>query len=257
VSTGAKIAIGCVVVVFLASMAAVVGVVGLGWWAKSKVEQVTGNIQANEDHLRELHKKAEAAAPHFQPPADGVIQEERLVKFLEVRKRIFGVYEAHRSEFEAAGAAKEKPANAIDALKAAGTMAAALNEARIARAEGLVAQAMSEAEYEYLAQSIYKGMFASAITQSTGTKSVSEAADQMSKLTEELAKQAEQQLGPQATKEQKEELRKQLEEIHAQRSQAQESARQLDVPPANQALFKKYESDIRKYSMAGLELIGL
>ncbi len=253
--TGAKIAIGCVALVFLASMAAVVGVVGLGWWAKSKVEKFTGNVAATEDHLRELHKKAEANAPRFQQPADGVIQEDRLVKFLEVRKRIYAVYEAHKGGFEAA--ANNKSATPLDALSAAGTMAGALNEARIAKAEGLVAESMSEAEYDFLVQSIYKGMFASAITESTGTQSVSEAAGQMSKLTEALSKQAEQQLGPQATEEQKEALRKQIEEMRAQGAQAQESAKQLDIPPANKALFTKYEADIKKYSMAGLEWIGL
>jgi hypothetical protein len=245
------------VVVFLASMAAVVGVVGLGWWAKNKVQQVTGDIAANEDRLRELHKKAEAVAPRFQPPADGVIQEDRLVKFLEVRKRIYSVYEAHKSEFEAGAKATVKPTGALDAMKMAGTMTAALNEARLAKAEALVAEAMSEAEYDFLVQSIYKGMFASAVTQSTGAKSVSEAAGQMSELAETLEKQAEQQMGSQATEEQKAALRKQIQEMRAQGTQAQESARQLDVPPANQALFQKYEADLKKYSMAGLEWIGL
>lgn len=254
-STGAKIAIGCVVVVFLASMAAVVGVVGLGWWAKSKVEQVTGNIAANEDHLRELHKKAEAAAPHFQPPADGVIQENRLVKFLEVRKRIYSVYEAHKGEFEAAGKT-DKPTG-LDAIKMAGTLATAVNEARVAKAEGLVAQAMSEAEYNFLVESVYKAVIASAVTQSTGAKSVSEAAGQMAQISEMLAKESEQQIASQATEEQKAALRKQVEEMRQHQAEAQESAKQLDVPPANQALFKKYDADIKKYSMAGLELIGL
>jgi uncharacterized UPF0160 family protein len=136
-------------------------------------------------------------------------------------------------------------------------MAGALNEARLAKAEGLAAESMSEAEYEFLVQSIYKGMFASAVTQSTGTKSVSEAAGQMSQMAEALSKQAEQQLGPNATEEQKEALRKQIEEMRAQGAQAQESARQLDIPPANKALFTKYEAEIKKYSMNGFELLGL
>ena len=255
--TGAKIAIGCVVVVFLASMAAVVGVVGLGWWVKGKAEKFTGNIAANEGHLRELNKKAEANAPRFQPPVDGVIQEDRLVKFLAIRKRVYAVYEAHKSEIEAAGSAKQKPATAMEALSLAGTMAGALNEARLAKAEGLVAESMSEAEYEFLVQSIYKGMFASAVTESTGTKSVSEAAGQISQMAEALSKQAEQQLGPNATEEQKEALRKQIEEMRAQGAEARESAKQLDVPPANRALFTKYEADIKKYSMNGFELLGL
>ena len=31
----------------------------------------------------------------------------------------------------------------------------------------------------------------------------------------------------------------------------------MDVPPANIALFKKYEADLEKYAMGGLEWIGL
>jgi hypothetical protein len=31
----------------------------------------------------------------------------------------------------------------------------------------------------------------------------------------------------------------------------------MDVPPANIALFQKYEAEIKKYAMAGLEWIGL
>ena len=31
----------------------------------------------------------------------------------------------------------------------------------------------------------------------------------------------------------------------------------MDVPPANIELFKKYEAEIKKYAMGGLEWIGL
>ena len=40
------------------------------------------------------------------------------------------------------------------------------------------------------------------------------------------------------------------------KAQARENAKQLDVPPANIALFQKYEADIKKYAMSGLEWIG-
>ncbi len=36
-----------------------------------------------------------------------------------------------------------------------------------------------------------------------------------------------------------------------------EAAKAIDVPRANVELFRKYESDIKKYAMNGLELIGM
>jgi hypothetical protein len=34
-------------------------------------------------------------------------------------------------------------------------------------------------------------------------------------------------------------------------------SKSLDVPAANIALFRKYQSDIEKYSMRGMEFLGL
>jgi hypothetical protein len=39
--------------------------------------------------------------------------------------------------------------------------------------------------------------------------------------------------------------------------QQREQAKQLDVPKQNIDLFRKYEADIKKYAMSGLEWIGL
>ena len=36
-----------------------------------------------------------------------------------------------------------------------------------------------------------------------------------------------------------------------------EAAKAMDVPRANVELFRKYETDIKKYAMTGLEFIGL
>ena len=93
--TVAKVAIGCGVALLLAGIAAVAVFVGGAYWVKRKVEQVSGH----EQRIQELKKKAGQAAP-FTRPADGVIQEPRLLKFLEIRKRMSSIYEQHRPEIE-------------------------------------------------------------------------------------------------------------------------------------------------------------
>jgi hypothetical protein len=45
--------------------------------------------------------------------------------------------------------------------------------------------------------------------------------------------------------------------MKSQAAQAREAARQMDVPPENIELFRRYEAEIKKYAMSGLELIGL
>ena len=64
-----------------------------------------------------------------------------------------------------------------------------------------------------------------------------------------------------AAHEQAKDAEKSIEEGQQQLGRAGEEAREgaatMDVPPANVALFKKYEADIKKYAMGGLEWIGL
>ena len=40
-------------------------------------------------------------------------------------------------------------------------------------------------------------------------------------------------------------------------TETRESAKQLDVPPQNIALFRKHEAEIKNYAMGGLEFVGL
>jgi len=94
-----KIAIGCVLFLFLAGVALIAGLGGLAWWGKGKLESKLQEVQKDESRIDDAHKRADANT--FVEPADGVIDEDRLVKFLEVRKRVFGVYEQHKAEFEA------------------------------------------------------------------------------------------------------------------------------------------------------------
>ena len=197
--TGGKIAIGCGIAVLVAGIVAVVG--GAVYWAKGKAEELTGE----QNRIEELRRKANAN--RFTPPADGAISEDRLQKFLDVRKRVYAVYEKHKEELDAMG--KKKQGDFGDVRKGF----ALINELRLAQAQALADLAMSEDEYRFLVEQIYKSMWASEAARSAGTP--------------------------------------------AAEASSSPSSAATDVPPGNIALFRKYEEDIKKYAMGGLEWIGL
>src|SRR5437879_3061586 len=126
-NTGAKIAVGCGITAVVVGIVAVVGVVGVGYWAKGKAEKAFGDIAGDQKKIEQLQEKANKN--DFTPPTDGTITEARLQKFLEARKRIFDVYKAHEAEIEAMK--NKKDAGIGDAMKGLGV----INEARLARAQ--------------------------------------------------------------------------------------------------------------------------
>jgi hypothetical protein len=248
VKTLAKVAIGCGIVLVLAGVATMALVVGGAWWLKGKAEQVIGD----ETKIQEMKTRAEAAGPTFKPPADGVIQEARLVKFLEIRKRVFAVYEKHKPEIEAAG--RKQKADFSDVMKGVSW----LNEIRTAQAEAQAAVGMGDGEYRYLVEAVYKAWWSSEIARQTGGKTASEAAEAAYEQMNEAMRQMQER-----SKDLPPEQRKALEDT-ARQSQAQApsaedraSLRKLDAPKANVELFQRYEADIKKYAMGGLDLLGL
>src|SRR5574340_1250020 len=100
-SKGQKIALGCGCAVLLAG-AAVVGVVGFGaYWAKGKISEAGGSLEKLSAKTEEISKwEKQANANPFTAPADGVIQESQLRKFLDVRKGVYTVYQQHKAEFD-------------------------------------------------------------------------------------------------------------------------------------------------------------
>jgi hypothetical protein len=179
VGTAGKVAIGCGIAVLIAGIVGIVAVGGLAWWAKGKAEEFTNE----QSRIEELHRKANAN--RFSVPADGVVSEDRLRKFLEVRRRVYAVYERHKDELDAMS--KKKQGDFGDVRKGF----ALINELRLAQAQALADARMSEDEYRFLVEQIYK------------------------------------------------------------------SAGGGSVPPANVALFRRYEADITRYAMGGLEWVGL
>ena len=243
--TIAKVAIGCGIAVVLAGIVAVAVLGGAAWWLKGKTESMLGEQQK----IEALQKKADQNA--FTPPADGVLQEARLLKFLEVRKRVYAIYETHKAEIEAMG--QKKQADFGDVTKAFTWV----NELRLALAQALVDAGMSQKEYEYHVESVYKTLWAAEIAKSTGGKSasqvVSEAAQEMEKAMREAKREAHAQGAHEAENQVAEAEEKGTEEM----DKAVGETKALEVPKANLELFRKYEADIKKYAMSGLELLGL
>jgi hypothetical protein len=149
VGTGAKVAIGCGIAVVVGGVMLAAVVFGGIWWAKGKAEQFTGR----ETQIEELKKKANAVP--FTEPADGIVREERLVKFLDIRRRVFGVYAKHKDELEAMN--NKKQADFGDVTRGLGV----LGEVRLAQAQALADVGMSDDEYRFLIQQVYKTLWAS------------------------------------------------------------------------------------------------
>ncbi len=249
-NTGAKVAIGCGVAVLVVGGVIVAGVIGVGFWAKGKAEQLTGNERKIED----LQKRADAN--RFSPPADGLLREDRLVTFLDVRKQIYGVYEQHKDELEAIS--KKKKGDLSDVTTGFGIV----NDLRLAQAQALADKGMSQAEYRFMVEQIYKTMWAAEVAKQTGGKSVSQAAGEAYDTAADRMKQAAEAAGSspapdEATRKSLEEMKKGSQDLRKEAEDVRERAKDMDVPPENVALFRKYESDIKKYAMSGLEWIGL
>ncbi len=243
-TTGAKIAVGCGVALILGIMVVAAGVFGCAYWLKGKAEEFTGN----ESRIEELQKKANANA--FERPADGVIREDRFVKFLDVRKSVHVLYEKHGPALEALN--KKKQGELSDLTSGF----AMINELRMAQAQALADAGMSEDEYRFMVEQVYKSAWASEVAKATGGKS----AEEIEK-ARQAARAASPAPGPDATGEKAEDadesMERSAEEMRKQAEEARENAKELDVPKANIELFRKYEADIKKYAMSGLEWIGL
>jgi hypothetical protein len=192
--TIAKVAIGCSVALVLAGIAAAVLVVGGAYWVKGKVEQVAGH----EKEIQDLKKRAAATAP-FARPSDDVVREDRLLKFLEIRKRMFSIYQQHGPEIEKLN--KGDKGNLGDAWKALGW----ISDLRKAHAQAQADVGMGDDEYAFVLEQVYKSAWAAGVVTATGAT-------------------------PDPS---------------------------LATPRANVELFKKHEADIKKYSMTGLEMLGV
>jgi hypothetical protein len=153
--TGAKVAIGCGIAAVVGGVVLAAVVFGGLWWAKTKAEEFTGH----EAKIEELKKRANAVP--FTEPEDGVVREDRLVKFLEIRRRVYDVYARHKDALEAMN--QKKQADFSDVTRGLGV----LGEVRMAQAQALADVGMSDEEYRFLLQQVYKTLWASEIAKAS------------------------------------------------------------------------------------------
>jgi hypothetical protein len=247
-STGAKVAIGCGCLVMLGG-AAVLGVVGAGaWWAKGKMEEVgvgIGEMTAQAEESERYEKQANASP--YSPKPDGVIAEDRLLKFIEVRRQVHAVYQTYESQLkdiEKKAESSNEKLTLSEVWTAGGALAKMAGDIRLAQMKGLAAVGMNVQEYAEIQMAVYKSAWAS----ESQSKSGQLPAEAISGAMAEAAKQM-----PKGTLSE-EDARKLEEEVKKASEQAGQT---LHVPRENVELFRKHEADLRKYAMSGLAFIGL
>lgn len=251
-SKGGKIALGCGIVALLAIGAVAVMLIGGAWWAKGKVEKAAASFKGATEEMNKYEQKANEVP--FTAPPDGVIPEARLVTFIDVRKRVYSVYEQYKSDFE--GMKDRKDASFSDAMKIAGLV----KDIRLAQMKGLAESGMSESEYRFIQMAVYQSAWAAGIEKETG-KSISEAVADAKDKVQTAAGQGIDTVGqakveglPQASQEDLDKAKAQMSEAM---SKMAEAAKAVEAPKANIELFRKYEADLKKYAMVGLGIIGL
>ncbi len=266
--TGQKIALGCGCIV-LAGAALAAGTCGLlAYWAKGKAEGVVSDFDEMAKKVSAVTEEVErweqkANANPYDPPADGVIPEPRLVKFLEARKQVHAVYEARRADLESI---EKKPGAASDKLtpselwSAGGQLADAFGALKLAQAKALAEVGMSEAEYHAIQLAVYKTAWAADAQKQTGQmpaealeKSMAEAGRQVQEAVARGVAEAQKQQVPGAAGLSPEDAQK----IGDGLAEAGRAAKALEVPKANVELFRRHEAEIRLYAMSGLGLLGL
>ena len=248
-SSGAKIALGCGIALVLTVGGVVVAVFGVAWWGVNKAKQAAERFETDQKGVEEALAKANANP--FAVPADGVVQEDRLRRFLAVRKQLHdNVYLKHKGMIEAQ--AKKENAD----LSALAQLPFIIAELRAAKARALADEGMSEEEFAWLFRTVYGGLTIAGIERG-GSGTVSEAVeattDGMVQEAEKAAATAE--ADPNVPPEVKRQLRAAADQVRAQAGAGAQTGQMLAVPPANRALFMKHREEILKYTMGGLELI--
>jgi glycyl-tRNA synthetase beta subunit len=241
-------------VVLIGCLAVVIGVIVViaagGFFVRSKFKEFTQGTGEHEKKTEQLSKDYP-----FTVPANGVITEAQLQRFLAARKQIYAVYKKYESEF--------KKLEGKDADLSVLTKGWSFwKEVRNEQANALAAQKMSPEEYQYIVNAVYKTWAASGTKEALKDQSFSDQAEkQLKESIESIDKQiqdpATNETVKKALQKTRDEMQKQLDSL-PDNSMVKQMDETLDsVPEENLALFKKYEKDIRQYSMAGLEYAGL
>jgi hypothetical protein len=263
--TGTKIALGCGCAALLATAAAV-GVVGMGaWWAKGKIKETRAGIDKMTAESEETERyQQQADANPYAPAADGVVGEPRLLKFIDVRKQVYAVYERYEAQLKELEKKKDSANGKLtmsEVWSAGGALAEMAGEIRLAQMKGLASVGMSDSEYRDIQMAVTKAAWAFQSESKSGklpaeqvSETMSEAAKQMGDAMRAGLDAAKKQGVPGSQTTSDADARKLQEEMQQAGKTAGES---LHVPRANVELFRKHEADLKKYAMHGLAFLGL
>lgn len=224
--------VGCGALVLLA----VVGMVGVGWYAKQKLGgaiAATENLQKQEQRLQALNAKHA-----FTPPAEGqvmALDPQRLEAYLAVREAGLPVFADFEKKAEAFKQETQGDQASIgDAMKGAGMLMELTTQVREAFIASLEQHGMSPAEFHATTQAIYS----TAIGQAAQgmNKAMAEASDQMQARIEELDTKLEDAQLPEA---ERQALQTERDALYAQvesMGQGAQGAGQMGLAPGQDAV---------------------
>ncbi|MCI0417560.1 hypothetical protein L0222_32740 [bacterium] len=250
-STGIKVLlIGCISVVVIGVIALGVGGYFVKTWFTEKKETFK-NVLGTEDS--EYGKKtAELNEKYpFTPPADNIVRENQLQRFLAVRKEMNVVYKQHEAEIKKM---TDKPnPTASDALGGLSI----INDIHMAQLTGLQAQNMSKDEYEYLRRMVYINWVAMTVNQALESPKRDEMVEQQKRSLAELDQQLQ---NPDLPAEQRQQLQTTRDEMQKQFDLMNTEMERIEkgleiIPKENIELFKKYDQEIKENGMLGLDVL--
>jgi hypothetical protein len=259
---GTKILAGCGCLAIVAAAALATGL-GLGvFWVRDALHRLAGGAETLPAAFAEIDAWEKKANAHpWEPRPDGVIPEDRLLRFLEVRRRVNVEYERHKAEIEAlarrSGPEARTALHPGDILALGGRTARMFVDLRLAQVRALAEEGMSEPEYRSIQLAVYKAAGAWKSEEETGrmpAEAVSEATRHVQGAVRSGLERARGEGLPGARRVSDSDiasLEKTLGEVGTS------GAKALAVPPENVALFRKHEDEIERYAMHGLALLGL
>ena len=235
---------GCALIVVVCFL--IVG--GGGYYVRSKILKYANSGGDYAQKTNELSHQYP-----FQPPANGTITEQQLLRFIAVRKQVHSVYARYESQFKSL---QSKNMDFSTLTKGWDF----IKEVRQEHANALAQQKMSPEEYQYIVNQVYKTWMAQGTKDVLKGKSFNDVAkdglkESIKKIDQQLADPGTPESAKSALKKTREELQSQLQNMDQNSFVKNLDSTLESIPPENLKLFQKYAKDLKEYSMGGLELV--
>ncbi len=246
---------GCLMALAAVGVLMILGYFGVMYFfnkAKTAVEGFAEGLGASPKMIEEV-KSLNADFP-FEKPANNMISESQVQKFIAIKQDFAGRIKEHEAAFkdldERTKAGEGGYKEAMEGFKI-------LGEIRRDFLQSLKNHRMSPKEYSYLTTQIYQTYFAAAVEQMSESMETAQ-----TNYSEQIA-QVEQQLNdPNLTPEMKQMLEATLESYKQLMAQTESSVAGMQeqaekLPPENIELLNKYRSELEQLNTWGWEFWGL